>query len=133
MTEATLKGKLLEKARSLAPEFVWIRHEDRFTSGIPDLSAAGLGYASWWEIKYANPNFLSNGAQELMLLRLSNAMGRTFYIVYCDIGAVPSMNYRHIRIVTPKQFPRWDEEATHIITGFHHEDVVAFVKETHRG
>jgi hypothetical protein len=133
VNEAGLKTKLLEKARMNVPSFVWIRHEDRFTAGIPDLSVAGKGYVSWWEIKYAHPDFPSSGTQELMLIRLQGAMGRAFYIIYCEAGASPNVPQKHVRIVAPKDLVEWDTKALKTIPGFNHEAVVEYIKEAHSG
>jgi hypothetical protein len=130
--ESKIKGKIMDKAREIAPSFVWLRIEDRFTSGIPDIHAAGLGYGSWWEVKYADPDFDSNGAQELMMLRMEGALGFAYYVIYVEEGVL-AYTKKHIRILTPRQFGEdWKTAYTHIIPGFDHAALVEFIVKKHR-
>lgn len=81
MTEATLKAALMDQVRQTMPNAVSFRHEDRFTLGIPDISLTDSGLTSWWEAKFANPDILSKGIQDLTMLRLSRR-GTARYIIY---------------------------------------------------
>lgn len=47
MTESILYSKLLRAT----PDFDWQRHEDKFTSGIPDCSYGADGVGGWVELK----------------------------------------------------------------------------------
>lgn len=84
MTEATLKGALVKTLREVLDGFTILRHEDRFTSGIPDLSVSGMGRTSWYEVKFANPGFEMKGIQDLTLSRLSEN-GSAHYIIYAKL------------------------------------------------
>lgn len=132
MTEQTLKGKLVETGRKQCPGFVWLAIQDRFTTGIPDLSVSGLGYGSWWEVKYADPKFDSSGAQELMMLRLEGAIGHVFYIIYVDDDVVQGYPKKHVRILSPRQLKDWKTTSTFIVPGFNHAAVVEFINKKHR-
>jgi hypothetical protein len=81
VTEASLKGDLVEKLRKKQPTWVIFRHEDKSTSGIPDISITGRGNTIWIEVKFANPDYKSTGIQELTMLRLAS-QGKAFYLIY---------------------------------------------------
>jgi hypothetical protein len=87
MNESTLKTTQVRVLRDVAKasEFTFIRHEDKFISGVPDLSVTGCGWTSWWEFKYANPTFDSTGAQDLMLAKLAMT-GTAFYVIYSHVN-----------------------------------------------
>lgn len=44
----TLQGKLRN-----VPQFIFQRHEDKFSEGIPDTSFSGMGHNGWIELKFA--------------------------------------------------------------------------------
>ena len=126
MNEAQLKGALIKEARILLPtSYVVIRHEDRFTHGLPDISVTGNRITSWWECKLANPNFSSKGIQELTMLRLMRS-GFAFYIVwvYNEIG-------RYTYIVNPNDIGKPITEWTHSVEGFDHKWLVEEIRKVH--
>ena len=87
LDEAVLKGQLMEEFRTQLPSnFVCIRHEDKFTHGIPDISITGYGRTLWLEVKYFNPDLISKGIQELTMRRLAVA-GMARYVVYSEVTA----------------------------------------------
>lgn len=49
--------------RKMPPEFVPQRHEDKYSSGIPDLSFIWRGVSGWIELKNATPSFNLRPAQ----------------------------------------------------------------------
>lgn len=114
MTEATLKSALVKELRTSCPFAVVLRHEDKITSGIPDMSFTDGGSTSWWEAKLANPGFKSKGIQELMMLRLGRR-GKAFYIIW-DIPRDFTF------IVQPPDLSRYYEGVTQI-QGMHPRDV----------
>lgn len=59
MNEAYLKKRFKEALRTVMPGCVVIRHEDKFSAGIPDLSVAWNGTVSWIEVKYSRAGRLS--------------------------------------------------------------------------
>lgn len=124
MTEGTLKDAMVKKLRELLPGYVIIRHEDRFTAGIPDISITHNKRTSWWEVKFADPTFTSSGQQELTMLRLSTH-GHAHYIV---------MDARQDRkrtwILTVEEFKTWPGEGS-VREGFDYSWIAEEVKVLH--
>ena len=124
-TEAKLKTKLVEHLRKMYPGYVVLRHEDRFTFGIPDISVTGHGRTSWWEAKHANPDFESLGYQELTMLRLS-AGGYARYIIWEEIGDV-----KRTLIVHPKLLCDWSSRHESYSVGFNHHWMGEQIQKVH--
>ena len=124
MTEATLKGALVKAIRERMPGIVVFRHEDHFTSGIPDLSITWRGKTSWWEVKFANPRFASKGIQELTMLRLSN-VGIANYLIYRLLN-----EHKTVHIVSPQNLRVWEALGPSTM-GFDHQWVIDRIKEIH--
>jgi len=85
VTEATLTRALVKVLRAGLPGAVVIKHADRFTAGVPDLSVTWGGRTTWLEVKYANPRLLSRGIQDLTMRGLARA-GSAYYVVYFASG-----------------------------------------------
>lgn len=100
MNEAALKDKLVMIGRQALPAYVWLRHEDHGTIGIPDLTITGHGITSWWEVKYADPTFVSRGIQELVMKRLGEQGIARYLIFREDIN-------RFVGVLTPTEFQDW--------------------------
>lgn len=49
--ENIMESRLFKKLKRATPLFHWQRHEDKFTSGIPDCSYAGPNGEGWVELK----------------------------------------------------------------------------------
>lgn len=81
--ESFLKTALMRELRSTLPDCVALRHEDRFTNGIPDISITMHGKTSWWECKHGTPRFDSLGNQELLCQRLA-VQGYCRYIIWTE-------------------------------------------------
>ena len=81
MTESTLTQQLIKRVKMDLHGAVVLKHADRFTSGVPDLSITWHGKTSWWEVKYANPRFESPSIQHLTCLRLAIA-GTCHYLIF---------------------------------------------------
>lgn len=79
--EGNYKDKLVAECRVRLPHYVTIRHEDAWTSGIPDISLTGRGLTTWIEAKHGTPRFAGTGLQALMLRRLATA-GRAWYLIW---------------------------------------------------
>lgn len=123
MTEVTVRGTLLAFLRKELKKFVIIRHEDRFTKGIPDLSVTGEGKTSWWEIKLLNPRLISSSVQELTMIKLAEA-GIAFYVLF-------DVKLRETRIVEPRHL-RYPEFAALVAPGFNSHAVSRFIYDVHR-
>jgi hypothetical protein len=124
MNESALKSTLVKLLRTELRTAVVLRIEDRFTSGIPDIVVVGNGVTSFWEVKYAHPNFASRGVQELTLLRLARA-GIARYLVYSEIKGV-----KNTHILNPSDITNWQQVPTSA-PGFNHQFVLHAVRELH--
>lgn len=51
MNESAMTNRLVAGLRQRIKPAEFIKHADRFTSGIPDLSVTYAGATSWWELK----------------------------------------------------------------------------------
>lgn len=125
--EQKLVSKLMEKMREeLQPEgYVCLRHEDSFTSGIPDISVTAFGRTSWWEAKHANPDFDSRGIQELTMLRLAKA-GYARYIIFDELKTT-----ERTFIVEPRNLGGWRENGI-VAPGFNYSFIISTIREVHR-
>lgn len=86
MTERYVTERLMEQFKQL-PEWEVIKHADKFTSGIPDMSVSGNGRTSWLELKLLKRGELAvnavEPAQRITCCRLERATGgRCWVIVY---------------------------------------------------
>ena len=82
MTEATVRSALVKKLRAYKDWFV-LRHEDHYTSGIPDISTHGNKITAWWETKYQQGLSLHNkGIQQHTLEMLDRHSHAAHYIIY---------------------------------------------------
>lgn len=134
-TESQLTTGLLKELRSSLPGAVILKHADRFTFGVPDVSVTLFGVTSWWEIKNANPDFRSIGIQDLTALRLAGA-GICHYIIY---ESTPKC--QRTLIVHPKDIAKYKENKFHIgsmphltgkwCIGHDHKWVCGFVRSIH--
>lgn len=130
MNESILKSRLVAKIRIEMVGAVCLRHEDRITSGIPDLSITWKGRTSWWEIKWANPTLRSRGVQDITMLRLS-AEGYARYIVYEEVGESRQTVIAHPKIVHDHNNPeRWRSDGV-CTKGHNHRFVVDYMKQVH--
>jgi hypothetical protein len=125
MNETTLKSALVTLLRKAFPGYVIFRHEDRHLFGVPDISVTGNGVTSWWEGKFADPTFLSQGIQELTMLRLANqAYAR--YIIW----ELATDGVKRTLLVQPKQMSEW-KSTKEFASGFNHSWVVDQVRKVH--
>lgn len=122
-TEAVLKSELMKLGRLRLPHYVFERHEDKLTSGIPDMSVDGNHTTTWWEFKMANPEFASTGIQELTMIRKSDASHYAAYVIYDVVG-------NQTLIVHPRLIRNW-RTTDHRVKGIDHEWVIAFIRKIH--
>jgi hypothetical protein len=84
--EAGFKAQTVEAIRKLAPNALAIRHEDKVTTGIPDLSLSYAGITTWWEFKVIRvgdgPEPFSPRVQVVTALRLDRAGSLCRYIAW---------------------------------------------------
>lgn len=125
MTEAALKSTLTALLRAQLPSFLVFRHEDKMTSGIPDISTTGNKRTVWIEVKYADPQFDCAGLQELTALRLATHGWACFFVIYELRNKV-----RTTYIVHPKRLSEWMKSEVRA-DGFNHQWVVDYVRGVH--
>lgn len=123
--ETPLKAALMKVMRTELPRFVVMRHEDRWTSGIPDFSVDGAGRTSWYEVKHADPEFDSEGIQELTCLRLAVASYCRYVIYYENKDGAE----KRTMIVHPKHLHALIPEAS--VPGYSHAFVAAYIRRVH--
>jgi hypothetical protein len=131
MNERQLCVKLHERFKELNTPFVWKRHEDGTTAGIPDISVDGLRRTTWWEVKHASPDFSSFGLQELMMLRLATHAWAAFYIIYETRKSGRMDESRFTYIVHPSHFANWRDLFKSKWSGHAHKEVARFIHEAH--
>lgn len=125
MTEKELKDRLVYWFRIRLPKAVVLRHEDKNTAGVPDLSVTYKGHTVWLEVKYANPGIEGRGLQKFTCLRLSN-QGDCWYVIY-----EKAHGYRRTLIVDPEYVAKDKIENTPdecMTPGFDHEFVIQFIR-----
>jgi len=127
MTEAVLKGILVKLLRTEIPSAVVFRHEDRLSHGHPDISFTCNRKTTWIEVKFANPDFVSKGIQELTMLRL-DLVGSAIYVVYSQTKEGLKYTY----IVYPREIGeptgQWRIPP---FGGFAHKSVCNYLQELH--
>lgn len=131
--ESKLKAELMSFIREGLPRVVAFRHEDLFTSGIPDISVTWRGkaifpqiYMSWWEVKHGTPKFESTDIQELRLKQLAEE-GFARYLIYMEGD---SQGQRTL-IVHPRNLKQMIPEYS--CEGFNHRWVVRMIRDYHEG
>ena len=122
-TESKLLTPLLASLRKTLIWAVILKHADWVTAGIPDFSVTGYGLTSWWEMKYADPEFESSGVQELTCLRLG-AAGLCRYIIFDEHPI------KLTRIVEPQHFKEWRSNGI-TAPGFDHHFVQQTIQDLH--
>ena len=134
VTEATLKRELMRSLQTLLPDAVALRHEDRFISGIPDLSITFQGKTSWWECKYADPFCISSQLQRHLCACLARHGSWCQYIIFQRGIARPvDPRPRQIRVVNPEDFDQWDYLGRVLSDGrFDFHSLVRYFQEVHR-
>jgi hypothetical protein len=123
MTEASLKSDLVRLLRHELLGSIVFRHEDKLTSGIPDISVTWRGMTVWLEAKFLNPSFYSKGIQTLTLRRLASA-GHCFYVLYRKEGTKFTTNIigPHSILENVIEGGEWTSD------GINHQLIVDFLK-----
>lgn len=123
--ENDLKEDLMKVAKERLRGFVVLTLQDVASSGHPDVVANGGARTSWWEVKFADPVFESKEIQRLTMLRLAACSYHASYIIYEEINEVQA-----VRIVHPKDFPRWSTSGV-VRPGWDHNWVVEVIRRVH--
>ena len=131
LDEASLKDDLVAVLRDALPgaRRTILRHEDKNTAGIPDISVTWRRRTSWWEVKYANPSVESRGVQDFTLQALA-ANGFARHIVYAQekVFGIPA---KAVYIVKPEDIADWREKHERRIFGFDHKRVASHIIGVH--
>lgn len=82
-TESQLKSELGEAIKKLESRAVWLRHEDKISAGIPDISITTAGRTLWVEAKRSDMDgrWKTRGIQHLTCKRLAD-VGLCYYVIY---------------------------------------------------
>lgn len=117
MTEASVRAALVKKLRRYK-DWTVLRHEDHYTSGIPDISVTGNKITSWWECKLrrGSEQLSTKGIQQFLVEQLGKH-GHAHYIVYDEVN---------VSIFEPQDFPRYA-----LTAGLNHDWVVQQIRELH--
>lgn len=127
MTEADVRAKLVKLLRSQAPMWEVFRHEDHYTTGVPDISVTGNKRTSWWEVKLVDdtkPAIKQKGLKHEKMVVLARE-GFARYIIFDA-----RKGEKQIRVVPPDQFYEW-QIAGHAVIGFDYQYVVSFIRAAH--
>lgn len=126
MIEGDLKGELTKKLRTELPiGFRVYRHEDRRTSGVPDISITGCKRTTWLEVKFINPRLEDFELQHIEMQRLAIA-GQAWYVIY-----ELRRDVERTLIVEPKHLENWQSQYVVFHTGFKHRLIVDFIRKVH--
>lgn len=121
MTEASLRAALVKNLRQ-HKDWTVLRHEDHYTSGIPDISVTGNKITSWWECKlWRRGPESTKGIQQRFLEQLS-VHGHAYFLVY-ELIDMP-----RVTIFRPSDYPSrgWLSKE-----GFNHRWVVGTIRGIH--
>jgi hypothetical protein len=125
MNESKLQEQLIHALRSGLPGSIVIKHTEKITYGVPDLSISWLGKTSWLEIKFANPLFKITGVQT----RIIKCLGQ---VTLCHYVIYAARDEYGTFIVHPSQLNEW-EQTPFLQPGFDHGFVADFVRRLHGG
>lgn len=125
MNEAKLNQDLKKALKLAFPSAVVLKHNDRTTSGIPDLSITYLGSTTWLETKLADPEIRDTAIQRDVCIRTSKA-GCCLYVIF-DNKNTPSTN-----IVHPLNLQIWRTDPLQRWPGFNNTLVVNYIRSLHQ-
>jgi hypothetical protein len=130
VTEATVSRQLIRHLHTELPDALPLRHEDKFTKGVPDLSISLAGHTSFWELKYADPDIQSSKLQRYMCQQLDT---RGFFCRYVIFRRGHAHHWpRQIRVVNPHDFAHWRTLGLVISSGaFDYRALVRYIQEIH--
>ena len=96
MSEATIKTRFVKRCKTALPGCEAIRHEDRYTHGVPDLSLSWNELTGWFEFKLVP--FKRNKQQEHRCQRLAIVGTFCYYLIY---------DATYIHVVHPRYISEW--------------------------
>jgi len=118
-SESDFKADLAKKLRE--HKFHVIRHEDKFTYSVPDMSVTDNNITSWWEVKHKK--IIGNG-KKIQLKNMKELCKKTilaYYIVY---------NHIFIQVRRP---PNLDMKTEPMKEFYSMDQLVEYILNTHWG
>jgi hypothetical protein len=130
VNEKDLLSSLVKTLRSGIPHSYIVKHSERIvggTIGVPDITVTANKYTSWYEGKYADQTFSSDGRQDLSMLMLANYAHHARYIIYEKVGKV-----KRTYIVHPNDLKNWVTHFEYCFDGYNHEAVCNYIRGVHK-
>lgn len=139
MNESKLRSALTKSLTKELPRAKVLRHEDKYTAGIPDLSVTWRGYTIWLEVKYAKNSLKRGKAIQQYTTNWLMQQGLCWYIIYRELNPMftsTKENDRQIIILDPKNIyspSDWATLGDLVVPGFDHKAVAQFIRRYHDG
>ena len=147
MIESTIKSTLIKYLSEHLKRSKVLRHEDRLTAGIPDISITWNMNTSWLEVKLVTVvqrhnmsmyKLKARQQQTLTAVQLAVAGGRCWHVLY----VIESDKTKSTWIVHPQSILNGDHSGGYVyisikvlkgerVSGFQHDLVVEFIRRTH--
>ena len=135
MNESDLKSTLINRVHP-SQEFFVFRHEDRWTAGVPDISANANKKTTWWEVKHVTDERPKVSGVKLQLVRMRQLARISFgawYVIFEEYD-----EKRRTLIVEPQHVEygeRTDRFAgleVLVGNGFNYQLVSDFMRQVHQ-
>lgn len=138
-TEATVKQSLVQAMRKSMNGSLIFRHEDRHIFGVPDISCSWNGVTTWWEVKFATPQFQLTEIQMLNCIKLSKQGSKCGFIVFQKGHTFSKGNGLWIgedsstHIINPNKMPEWtiDQPSWFQCVGHDYKGVAEYIQGEH--
>lgn len=107
MTERSVNESLIKVLRQELLGCVIIKHADRFTAGVPDMSVSWGGATTWLELKLLRTGTVLGQlpqAQLVMCAKLEMATNRCWIVVY-DMKQKLTLIYRPTTLINRRTIP----------------------------
>lgn len=114
------KAELVRYLKKYLPLAVVFRHEDHFTSGIPDISVTWKGRTWWIEVKEF-PGKKGRAIQNATAVLLKKQGFSCFYVIY-------HRKENRTYIVDPEKYDFWDAQPCWY--GYNHKAVIEWIKKS---
>jgi hypothetical protein len=82
VTEAYVQTQVLTRLRAVMRSAFIVKHADKFTFGVPDISVTDNKLTSWWELKFADPGFDSHATQREAMKKLERVGHCARYVIF---------------------------------------------------
>jgi hypothetical protein len=128
LNESKLRSALTKILTHELPLAKILRHEDKYTAGIPDLSVTWRGYTIWLEVKYANPVLRRGKEIQQYTTNWLMQQGLCWYVIYYE-----TIMGRQVMLLDPKYIKEkdWVVQGEGVVSGFDHRAVANFIRRYH--